>query len=450
MSDSLRTCLILLILAITTPLHGTALRGLEGPTPTEAAALAQAAQDHTSYTLTYGKLVKAQALRRIGDTLAVSNTLWTPLQLLLFLVTGAAAWMRDTAERIASRRWLQIVVFLLLLLAAHTLLNLPIRIYGHSVGLRYGLSVERWLPWLADVAKSFGLTALIGSLAGLSFFATLRRSPQWWWLRLWPIAMGFVLIGLLLTPYVIDPLFNHFEPLSKSDPALVTQLERVVRRSGLTITPDRMFLMKASDKVTGLNAYVTGFGPSKRIVVWDTTVAHSSPDEIVFIFAHELGHYALGHVITGTVLSCLGLLPLFWFAHLGTGALIRRWGPAWRLRPGPAGEWSQDLASSVVLLLVLSVLGALSDPIGNAISRRIEHNADVYGQEAAHGIVADPQEVGVQSFQVLGEQGLDDPTPHPVLDGWFGSHPPLWLRSGFARVYDPWAGGKSPKYFPQR
>lgn len=443
MTDRLRALVAVLLLAMAAPLHAGPLRGLEGPTPTEARALAQAEHDHTSYTLPPDKLLKAKALNRIADALAVSNTLWTPLQLLLLLATGVAVWMRRTAERIARARWLQMVMFVLLLVAAHSLLDLPIRIYAHHISLTYGLSVERWLPWSADVAKGFAVTALIAALGGLTFFAIVQRSPRRWWLWVWPISVCFVLIGVLLTPYVIDPLFNHFEPLTQSNPALVSQLERVVERSGIAIPPDRMFLMKASEKFTGMNAYVTGFGPSKRIVVWDTTIAHSTSDEIAFVFAHELGHYALGHVITGTALSCFGLLPLFWFAHLGTGALVRRYGFTWNI----ASDWSRDLAAILVLLLVISVLGAVSDPIGNAVSRRIEHNADVYAIEAVRGLVADPQGLGVKSFQELGEVSLDDPTPHPVMEAWFGTHPPIWLRSGFAKVYDPWGEGETPKYF---
>jgi Zn-dependent protease with chaperone function len=215
----------------------------------------------------------------------------------------------------------------------------------------------------------------------------------------------------------------------------------VVARSGVAIPPERMFVMRASEKYTGLNAYVTGFGASKRIVVWDTTIARATLDEIAFVFAHEMGHYALGHVVTGVALSCAGLLPLFWLGYQGVRKLLARYGATWRI------PCQQDWAALVVLVLVLSVISTLSEPIANGFSRAIEHNADVYGQEAVHGIVADPQTVGLRSFQVLGEQSLDDPTPHPVFDLWFGTHPPIWFRAAFAEAYDPWAPGLQPKYF---
>jgi Zn-dependent protease with chaperone function len=272
-------------------------------------------------------------------------------------------------------------------------------------------------------------------------FWVIRKSPARWWFWFWIPAVLCLIAGVFVTPYVIDPLFNQFEPLAKSNPALVQQLEQVVARGSISIPTQRMFLMRASAKSTQLNAYVTGFGASKRVVVWDTTIAKATPDEISFIFAHEMGHYALGHVAMGVALSCLALLPLFWFGFHGVHFLLLRYGSAWRI---PS---QQDWSALVVLLLVLCVLSTLSDPFANAFSRAIEHNADVYGQEAIHGLVANPRQAGTQAFQKLGELSLDDPTPHPLYELWFGTHPPIRFRAAFAEAYDPWAAGQHPKYF---
>jgi Zn-dependent protease with chaperone function len=201
-----------------------------------------------------------------------------------------------------------------------------------------------------------------------------------------------------------------------------------------------MFLMRASAKSTEMNAYVTGFGASKRVVVWDTTIAKSTSDEIAFLFAHEMGHYALGHIPLGVTLTCAALLPFFWLGYHGQRWLLRRYGAAWRI---PSQE---DWAALVVLLLVFTIIATLAEPIENVLSRMIEHNADVYGQEAVHGIVADPQAVAQRSFQVLGEDSFDDPTPHPLFDLWFDTHPSICFRAAFAEAYDPWAPGMHPKY----
>jgi Zn-dependent protease with chaperone function len=301
--------------------------------------------------------------------------------------------------------------------------------------------VQGWGSWLGDQAKFFAIEWLFGSLTAMLILLVIRISPTRWWLWFWIPSVCIVLGVAFVMPYVFDPLFNRFEPLTKSNPALVARLEQVVARGGISIPPERMFLMKASAKSTQLNAYVTGFGASKRVVVWDTTVAKATPDEISFIFAHEMGHYALGHVVKGVALNCMALLPLFWIGFHLVRVLIARLGSAW----GIASQ--QEWAALVVLLLAFTTLSTLSEPIANALSRTIEHNADVYGEEAIHGIVADPQSAGRASFLLLAADSLDDPTPHPLFDLWFGTHPPIYYRAAFAAAYDPWAAGQKPKYF---
>jgi Zn-dependent protease with chaperone function len=386
-------------------------------------------------------LERAIALNRTRMTLEVAGDVWMLAELLLILAVGAAARMRDVAVGVAKSRWAQGFSFVFLLLLLTHLLNLPLGIYGHRVALSYGLSVQGWGSWLADKVKLFALEWGIGGLLAMLMFWVVRKSPTRWWFWFWIPAAVCVIAGVFVTPYVIDPMFSSFEPLARTDPALVQRLEQVVARGGIAIPPDRMFLMKASAKSTELNAYVTGFGASKRVVVWDTTIARSTPDEIAFIFAHEMGHYALGHVVLGTTIGCISLLPCFWLAYFGVRLLLGRYGAAWRI---PS---QQDWGALVVLALVLLTLSAISDPIANGFSRRIEHNADVYGQEAVHGIVADPQAVGLRTFQVLGEDSLDDPTPHPLFEWWFDTHPTTRFRAAFAEAYDPWAAGERPKYF---
>jgi STE24 endopeptidase len=412
-----------------------------GTTPTEARAERFAAHNLTAYTLPPAKLQNAIALDQRGMALTVAGELWALAQLGLILALGIVASMRDFVVRLSRHCWVQGFSFVFLVLLVRQILNLPLGIYGHRVALDYGLSVQGWASWLADREKMFGLEWAIGGVLVMILFWVIRRSPERWWFWFWIPSVVCVVAGVFVTPYVIDPLFNQFEPLAQTNPALVERLEQVVARSGISIPSQRMFLMKASAKSTQLNAYVTGFGASKRVVVWDTTVAKSSPDDIVFIFAHELGHYALGHVVLGVGLSCVGLLPFYWLGYHGERLLLARYGATWKI---PS---QQDWGAVVVLALVLLSLQAVSDPISNGISRWMEHNAVVYGQEAVHGIVGDPQAVGLRSFQTLGEESLDDPTPHPLYDWWFDTHPTTLFRAAFSEAYDPWAPGEHPKYF---
>jgi STE24 endopeptidase len=410
-------------------------------TPAEALALRQAAVSRPAYTLPPEKLKVAQELFQARTALHFLGEGWGILQLVLLLALGVPARMRSVAENLTKNRWVQGFVFVFLFLLAITLLNSPLRVYGHHVALAYGLSVQGWGSWAWDLAKSFLLTWLVGSLLVMVLFWVIRRSPARWWFWFWIPTMAGVLFGVFISPILIDPLFNKFEPLQQHDPALVAQLEKVVARSGVSLPPDRMFFMQASQKVTSLNAYVTGFGPSKRLVLWDTTIAAATPGELSGIFGHELGHYALHHIVQGLLFTAVLLLIAFFLGQKMTEWLLGRFGARSGIRS------QNDLAFVAVLALVLNVLNFFSEPIDNAFSRSIEHAADVYGQEAIHGIVADPQTTTQQGFQKLGETSLDDPTPHPFVDFWTSSHPSTADRAAFAAAYNPWTPEQHPKYF---
>ena len=412
----------------------------QSTTPTEARALREAAQNRTAYALPPEKLKNAEALFEARTLLHFAGEGWGILQLVLLLALGVPTWMRDAAEKTTKNRWGQCLVFVFLFLLAITLLNAPLRLYGHHVVVTYGLSVQGWGSWAWDQTKSFLLAWLVGSLLVMVLFWVIRRSPRHWWFWFWIPTMVAVLFGVFLSPIVIDPMFNKFEPLQQSNPALVEQLERVAARSGVSLPPNRMFYMRASQKVTSLNAYVTGFGPSKRLVLWDTTIAAATPDELSGIFGHELGHYALNHIVLGVLVSAAMLLVGFFVGQCAAWWLLERFGARWHVRS------QNDWACLAVLVLVLNALNFISEPIENWVSRSIEHAADVYGQEAIHGIVADPQATSRQGFQRLGETSLDDPTPHPFVEFWTFSHPSTAERAAFAAAYNPWRAGEHPKY----
>ena len=244
---------------------------------------------------------------------------------------------------------------------------------------------------------------------------------------------------MYLEPMVIEPMFYRFEPLAKTHPQLVAQLEKLIARGGLAIPPDRMFEMKASEKLNSLNAYVSGFGGSKRVVVWDTTLQHLTTPETLFVFGHEMGHYVLGHIRNSLLwLSVLLLVLLFVGSHIARD-ILRRWGNKWRIRD------MADWASFPLLLLIVAVFSFFSEPVVNGYSRWQEHQADIYGLEVTHGIEPDSAAAAAHSFQVMGEIGLDEPDPNPFIEFWLFSHPATSDRLAFAQSYNPWATG-APRY----
>ena len=434
---------LLLLLASTGCLHAA-------ETPAERAA-SQAAQHELdtsppngnipSYTLKPADLAKGDHLESVRDTLHFSEEIWGVLQLLLLLSLGVIGRCRAAVVRRFRNRWLQGYGFLLLFLLLTTLLSLPLELYGQWLRRSYGLSVQGWASWAGDQAKSFGISWALGGLLLMLLFLIVRRFPQRWWLVFWLAMIPISVAGIFATPYIIDPLFNKFEPLAQSQPQLVQRLEEVAQRGHMNIPPERMFLMKASEKVTTLNAYVTGFGASKRVVVWDTSIAKGTPDEILFIFGHESGHYVLHHIVKGMIVTFALLLVLMYAGYLFVRWSIRRFGTSWGI------ESQHDWGALAVLLLAFSIFSIVLEPVQSTLSRMQEHAADVYGQEAIHGIVADPQATARSAFQVLGDTSYDDPNPSQFIEFWTYSHPSIGRRAAFAAHYDPWAAGVEPKYF---
>lgn len=354
------------------------------------------------------------------------------------LRTGSA--IAKIADRVSQRIWAQGLIATPLWLLILSTLELPAALLGHHVSLRYGLSIENWLPWWIDWLKSTGLTLLLGVLVLTVLYALMRHSPRRWWLWFWIFTVPVEVLLTFAAPLIIDPLFNHFTPLADTNPALVDQLERVAARGGLNIPPNRIFLMDASRKVTGANAYVTGLGASKRIVVWDTTLHIESSDEILFTYGHEQGHYVLHHIPQGLAFSAAVFLFFYWIAFHLMQRLVRACGQSW-------GIDSVDSWSSLGLLLLLAgVLSFLAEPVANSFSRRIEHQADIYGQEVIHGLVPDPEAATVSSFCSDAIVWLDDPYPNPFVEFWTYNHPSTEERAQFAQHYDPWRPSHQPKY----
>jgi STE24 endopeptidase len=401
-------------------------------------------QTHTgqpAYTLPPDLLRKAIALTRLRTILSFGDTVSSLLLLLLILGLRWPAYLRNFAERTTARRWLQGLLFLPPSILFLSIISLPLAIYSQHVERRYGLSVQSWTSWTADQGKGLALSLLVFTPLLMLLFWIIRRSPQSWWLWFWLATLPVILFGVFIAPLWIDPMFNHFSPLQKSDPQLVIQLEQLAQHAGLDIPPSRMFLMRASEKVTGLNAYVTGVGASKRIVVWDTTIQKLPPDEILFIAGHEMGHYVLNHIYKGLAFTGLLLFALLWLARQCILWLLVRYRHQWEIR----GQ--DDWAALAVFVLVATCISFLSSPVTNAFSRWEEHQADIFGQEAIHGLVTNPQKTAVQAFNALGRVYLESPDPNPAVEFWLDSHPSISQRAEFALHYNPWRSGKHPRYF---
>jgi Zn-dependent protease with chaperone function len=392
------------------------------------------------YTLSHERYQKAIAYSRAGYTLYFVSYIYAVIFLLLILRLGVAAKFRNIAESVSEKRWVQGLVFTPLLLLTIAVFHLPLRIYWHSLSLRYGQSIQPWGSWIVDWAKGEVLWTAFWIVVALILFAVMRRSPRRWWLYFWFPAVLIELGLFFLAPVVFDPLFNKYEPLQKRHPELVASIEELSKKAGVPIPAERMFLMMASRKTKAADAYVTGLGGSKRIVIWDTLIQKTSNEETLYIVGHEIGHYVLGHVFEGFLLVAAGLLLVLYLLFRGLYWTLDRWAAVWSL------YGADDWGSLAALLLLLHVVLFFSSPVICGFSRIDEHAADIYGLELIHGLIPNSEEVAAHAFQVLGELDLADPNPPAFIKFWLYSHPPVAERLVFAHSYDPWSKGELPKY----
>ncbi|MGC1619868.1 MAG: M48 family metallopeptidase [Candidatus Acidiferrum sp.] len=423
------------------PLPAQALPAPPVPTETRSVQSSTARQIRTEgYKLSQGRYEKAVSYSRASYALYFVSVALSLLALVVLLRLRIAAKFRDWAERVSDHRWIQAIVFVPLLVLTLDVIALPLRMYGHVLSRRYEVSVQNWGSWFLDWSKEQLLMAGFALIFALIFSAVIHRSPRRWWLHFWFAALPILLFFVFISPWFIDPLFDTFEPLQASHPDLVAAIEKLTEHAGVPIPADRMLLMRASAKTNDVDAYVTGMGASKRVVIWDTTIDKMTADETLFVVGHELGHYVLGHVWKGFLFFAVLLLVGFYGLFRGLHWTLGKWSGDWKIY-GP-----EDWASLAVLLLLLEIAMFFASPIVNGFSRMQEHAADVYGLEVIHGIVPDSSEVAAQSFQVLGEVDLADPNPPEFITFWLYSHPPLADRLVFAYSYDPWSKGEPPKY----
>jgi Zn-dependent protease with chaperone function len=415
----------------------TPAAGAQTPTPGPTAA--PAGREVKTYSLPPDKLQKAIDYGNARNRLHFIGVGYSILVLAGFLAWRVAPGLRDFAEG-SRRRIAQAYIFAPLLFLALDVANLPLSLYDQYLSRKYEQSIQGWGSWFWDWSKGEFLEfGLVGLLIWI-FYGVIRRSPRRWWFYFWLAAVPIIVFLLFIAPVVIEPMFFQFEPLAEKQPALVVEIQKVTARGGLEIPRDRMFEMKASAKLKSLNAYVAGIGASKRVVVWDTTMEKMTTGQTLFVFGHEMGHYVLGHVWTGIGMTCLVLLVFLFLGYHSMHWAVGRWGGRWSIRG------IEDWASLPVLLMAVTVFGFLAEPAMSSFSRMQEHNADIYGLEAIHGIVPNSSQAAAEAFQILGEVGLSDPNPSAFVKFWLEDHPSIGDRVRFAAEYDPWGKGQAPKY----
>lgn len=435
----------LLFLSLALVLGGPPARAgaqtLRGTEP-HAAAHPEPVPQH--YTLTPERRAKAIAYSRAQYVVYFAGVALSAAIYFVFWFCRFGVALRNLARRASSRLFAQSLVFAPLFAISVAVLLLPLDFYADFVlDRRFGLSTESFVVWLGDWGKTLALTVLAAITLMWIFYKVVRRSPRRWWLYFWLATIPLELLVMFVEPYVIEPLYFKYTPLAQTQPALTARIEQMLDHAGLHIPESRIFEMNASSKTRTLNAYVSGIGASKQVVVWDTTIRALGPDETLLVLGHEMGHYVLHHIPKEFALDEMVLLVLSFIGFRAVVRLVKRTGPRTGL------EDMGDLASLPAVMLVFTVLAFIATPLFNGVSRHYEHQADQYGLEVAYGVVADPNAASARSFQALGDLDLSDPEPSPFIRFWLYTHPPIEERIRFSLDYKPWARGK-PMEFVRR
>src|SRR5256886_2094215 len=297
------------------------------------------------------------------------------------------------------------------------LVTLPLDARREVILRRYGLSTQTWRGWTVDVLKGYGVGAVLAAVALLGFYAVARSSSYWWiWAALG--AAGLTVLLSFVFPVLVEPIFNRFTPMAEGP--LRDELLALAERDRVPVRD--VLVADASRRTRAVNAYVSGLGPTRRIVVYDTLLERAEPAEVTSVVAHELGHTRDGDVVTGTVLGALGAGSAVILAYL-----IGQWPGLLRL----AGVDAVTDPRSVALLIALATLAGLAaGPLQNALSRRIEARAD------AHALALTDDPVTFEAMEArLALLNLADPAPPRLEHLLFATHPATVERMAASRAY---------------
>ena len=367
----------------------------------------------------------AQIAREVAFHDALRPTSYASLVLGLVVVsvlglTSLGGRLVRAVARPLGGGWVwQVVLGTLAVTVVVRVATLPLRARSETVLREYGLSTQTWGSWTLDVVRNVLVDAGLSALALLALVGIARVARRTWWAWGAGATAALVVAGSFAYPLVVEPVFNDFRSLPEGP--LRTQVLELAERDGVPV--DDVLVADASRRTSALNAYVSGFGSSRRIVLYDTLVQRATPEEVALIVAHELGHADEDDVLVGTLLGALGAAA----AVCGLAVLLS-WAPVLR-RSGGDGMHDPRVVPLVLALVAVGTL--LAAPASNLVSRRIEARADVHSLD----LTRDPRTFS-DSQRRLALANLSDLDPHPLAYAVFATHPSATERLALVREWE--------------
>ncbi|MGH7409818.1 MAG: M48 family metallopeptidase [Candidatus Methylomirabilis sp.] len=406
---------LLALAAVTTMLESHAL-----PPPPPASGLHSSPLEKAGQYFTAGELARGRVYAR-GRYLLVFLRLALTLGLFAVLaLTPLSTRIHDVSVSAAGGRvWLTVMLFGLLLGLLYYAVTFPLSLYGNFLREHtFGLSNQTFASWALDYAKGALISTGIMLPLLILLYALIRWSPGRWYLPAWAAAVTVMVLIAELSPILIDPLFHTFKPVQ--DPGLVERIHTLTDRAGLRVGP--ILEMDASRKTKKTNAYFTGLGRARRVVLYDTLIATSSPEEVELVLAHELGHWTRHHTWKGIALGAASLLAALWLIAglLNVAAASGRFG---FIHPA-------DVKSLPLLLLSFFILNIATMPIQQAISRAFERQADL---ESLH--LTNNPDAFIAAEITLARSNLADIEPPQAIVWFLYTHPPVLERIAMAEAF---------------
>ena len=328
----------------------------------------------------------------------------------VLLVGGGFAFIHGSVVTAFGAGYIGSLVLVAVIAVLGAVVSLPFDYVGvFSIEEKFGFNRMTRKLFFADLAKSLVLAILFMTPLVLAADFAMRQLGSWWWLAVWGIFVAFNLLALLIVPTFILPLFNKFEPLEDRD--LASRIEALVRRCGFQ--PKGVYRMDGSKRSSHGNAFFTGFGPSKRIVLFDTLMERLIPEEIEAVLAHELGHFKLRHVLRRVV------------AYFGVSFLILAF-LGWLFREpwfytgfgiDPSVARDMPLTGMLLFFLAFPLVSTWFRALPNYVSRRHEFEADSYAASHANAVEL------ASALVKLHRDNASTLTPDPVYSAVNHSHP---------------------------
>jgi STE24 endopeptidase len=364
-------------------------------------------------TVPADKRAKSDAYFEGGYWLILWNFLMTAAISIFLLTSRISARMRDFAERRTRFKALQVIFYAIGFVLVSSLLEFPLSVYQHFFREHaYGLATQNFGQWFREQMIGLMVGLIVTSILLVGLYAVFRRAPRTWWVWGTIVAIVFNIIGLMLAPVYIEPLFNTYKPLK--DPAISEPILAMARANEIPVT--QVFEVDASRQSNRVSANVAGFMGTTRIAVNDNLLKQCTLPEIREVMAHEMGHYILNHGTKLVIYFGIFFLVAFAVARAFFDGAVRRWGERWGVR-GVA-----DVAGLPLISLIFATVFFVITPLRNTAIRVTEREADAFSINTAR----EPEGMAKVALKLGAYRKLD---PAPLEEFIFFDHP-----SGRARI----------------